>query len=97
MIDVRVTEVFDDWFTELKDRTARIRIQVRIDRMVFGHFGAHRKLGRVGELKLNFGPGYRLYYTRRHAGLVVLLCGGDKSTQARDIERAKELAMRLED
>jgi putative addiction module killer protein len=97
MIDVRVTEIFDKWFTGLKDRTARIRIQLRIDRMAFGHFGAHRKLGVVGELKLAFGPGYRLYYTRRGAGLVVLLCGGDKSTQARDIERAMELAERLED
>jgi putative addiction module killer protein len=98
MIDVRVTEIFDRWFGRLKDRTTRIRIQVCIDRVRFGHFGSHRELrGGIGELKLDFGPGYRLYYTRRSAVSIVLLCAGDKSTQARDIERATELAELLED
>jgi putative addiction module killer protein len=69
---------------------------VRIDRLSLGNFGQHRELKEgVGELKLDFGPGYRLYYARRGAVLVILLCGGSKSSQARDIEQAVKLAAQL--
>jgi putative addiction module killer protein len=96
MLEVRTTEWFDEWFAGLTDRTTRMRIQVRIDRLTLGNFGARRELkGGIGELKIDFGPGYRIYYARRGGAVVILLCGGDKSRQARDIELARDLASRL--
>jgi putative addiction module killer protein len=75
-----------------------LRIQVRIDRLSCGNFGSHRDIdGGIGELRLDFGPGYRLYYVRKRKALAILLCGGTKATQARDIARAVGLAARLEE
>ena len=90
---VRTTAVYRDWINTLKDRVGRARIQMRVDRLVHGNPGQHRNLSDgVSELKIDFGPGYRVYVTRRGNALVILLCGGDKGSQARDIVRAKELA-----
>lgn len=91
-----MTEVYRDWINELADRTARARIQVRVDRLVHGNPGDHRRLTHgVSELRIDFGPGYRVYYTQRESELVILLVGGDKSSQPRDIQRAIELAQNL--
>jgi putative addiction module killer protein len=93
---VRMTEVYRDWIDALKDRTARARVQVRVDRLVHGNPGQHRNLGRgVSELKIDFGPGYRVYYTERAGEFVVLLAGGDKSSQQKDLETAIALAENL--
>ena len=93
---VRMTEVYRDWINSLKDRAGRARIQVRVDRLAHGNPGQHRNLtDGVSELKVDFGPGYRVYYTERGGELIVLLAGGDKSTQQRDIQTAIGLAKNL--
>jgi len=93
---VRMTEVYRDWINSLKDRAGRARIQVRVDRLAHGNPGQHRKLtGRVCELKIDSGPGYRVYYTERRGELIILLAGGDKSTQQADIKTAISLARHL--
>jgi putative addiction module killer protein len=90
---VEQTEAYRDWINALKDRAGRARIQVRVDRLVHGNPGNHRHLtDGVSELKIDVGPGYRVYYTQRGDRLLLLLVGGDKSTQQKDIERAIELA-----
>jgi len=95
---VRMTEVYRDWINALKDRAGRARIQVRVDRLVHGNPGQHRNLkGGVSELKIDFGPGYRVYYTLRGDELIVLLAGGDKSSQQRDVEVAITLAKGLQE
>ena len=91
-----MTEVYRDWINHLKDRMGRARIQVRVDRLVHGNPGQHRTLtDGVRELKIDFGPGYRVYYTERAGELIVLLAGGDKSSQQKDIKRAIALAKNL--
>lgn len=93
---VRMTEVYRGWISALKDRVGRARIQVRIDRLAHGNPGQHRNLSDgVCELKIDFGPGYRVYYTERSGELIILLAGGDKSTQQRDIRTAITLARNL--
>lgn len=93
---VRMTEVYRDWIDSLKDREGRARIQVRVDRLVHGNPGQHRSLaGGVAELKIDFGPGYRVYYTEQGEELIILLAGGDKSTQQQDIRIAVTLAQNL--
>lgn len=93
---VRLTEVYVDWINGLRDRSGRARIQVRVDRLVHGNPGDHRHLaGGVSELRIDVGPGYRVYYTQRGDELIVLLAGGDKSSQQQDIRRAIELAENL--
>jgi putative addiction module killer protein len=88
--------VFKDWLTELRDRQARFRILDRIDRLENGNPGQSRSVGEgVVELKIDYGPGYRVYYINRGGMVIVLLCGGDKSSQDKDIRRAKELAAHL--
>lgn len=95
---VEETEVYRDWINSLKDIAGRARIQVRVDSLVHGNPGTHRLLSDgVSELKIDFGPGYRVYYTRRGNRLLILLAGGDKSTQKKDIEAAIELARHLEE
>lgn len=90
---VQQTEVYRDWINALKDRAGRARIQVRVDRLVHGNPGSYRNLtDGISELKIDFGPGYRVYYTQRGSLLLLLLIGGDKSTQQKDIKRAIELA-----
>lgn len=93
---VQMTEVYRDWINSLEDRAGRARIQVRVDRLVHGNPGQHRTLtGGVSELKIDFGPGYRVYYTERGGELILLLAGGDKSTQEQDIKAAIALASNL--
>jgi putative addiction module killer protein len=97
-MQIRRTEQFTRWLMDLKDRQGRARILTRIDRLEEGNPGNWRSVGGgVIELKIDFGPGYRVYYVQHGTRLIVLLCGGDKSTQARDIEVAKSLAAQLED
>jgi putative addiction module killer protein len=93
---VEMTEVYRDWINSLKDRAGRARVQVRVDRLVHGNPGQHRVLtDGVCELKVDFGPGYRVYYTERAGIVVVLLAGGDKSSQQQDIKTAIALAKAL--
>ncbi len=93
---VRMTVVYRDWINSLKDRVGRARIQVRVDRLAHGNPEQHRNLTHgVSELKIDVGPGYRVYYTERGNELIVLLAGGDKSNQQRDIETAITLAQNL--
>jgi putative addiction module killer protein len=89
---VAKTDEYREWLDELKDRTGRARILVRVDRLIDGNPGQHRDLtDGVSELKIDFGPGYRVYYTQREQRLLLLLVGGDKSTQQKDIETATRL------
>ena len=93
---IEATDVYLNWINSLKDRAGRARIQVRVDRLVHGNPGQHRVLtDGVCELKIDFGPGYRVYYTEREGVLIVLLAGGDKSSQQRDIKHAIALAKGL--
>jgi putative addiction module killer protein len=93
MMEVRQTEAYADWFRRLRDRQARARINVRIRRLSLGNPGDVRPVGEgVSELRVDYGPGYRVYFVQRGASLVILLAGGDKRTQERDIELALELA-----
>jgi putative addiction module killer protein len=95
---IRTTEVYLDWVNALKDRVARARIQVRVDRLAHGNPGQHRKLTEgISELKIDVGPGYRVYYTQRGKEIIILLVGGDKSTQQQDISTAQELARHLQE
>lgn len=89
MLEVRMTRVFEAWLVGLKDRNAQRRIALRLSRLELGHFGDAKPVGEgVGELRIDHGPGYRLYFVRQGDVVVVLLCAGDKRTQARDIRRA---------
>lgn len=90
---VEKTDEFRDWIDNLKDIAGRARILMRVDRLIHGNPGAHRLLTHgVSELKIDVGPGYRVYYSRRGDRLLLLLAGGDKATQAKDIARAIRLA-----
>jgi putative addiction module killer protein len=96
VIEIRQTEAFASWFRDLRDRRARARVQVRIDRLSLGNPGDAKPVGEgVSELRIDYGPGYRVYFVQRGATLIVLLAGGDKSTQARDIAAALKLARSL--
>jgi putative addiction module killer protein len=93
MIEVRQTERFSEWLDRLKDANAVARIAVRIRRMEMGNPGDSKSVGRnVREMRIDYGPGYRIYYVQRGAQVVILLCGGDKRTQQQDIEQAQKLA-----
>jgi putative addiction module killer protein len=93
MVEVRQTDLFKDWFADVGDANARRRIAQRIVRLQSGLLGDVKPVGEgVGELRIDYGPGYRLYFVRRGTEVVILLCGGDKRTQERDIIRAKTLA-----
>ena len=93
MFDLKQTETFLKWRTRLKDERARAVIASRLDRLAFGNAGDMKPIGNgVSELRIDFGPGYRIYFARRGKTVIILLCGGDKSTQAKDIETAKRLA-----
>ncbi|MGB8337484.1 MAG: type II toxin-antitoxin system RelE/ParE family toxin [Burkholderiales bacterium] len=93
---LQMTEVYRDWIFALNDRAARARIQVRVDRLAHGNPGQHRNLTHgVSELKIDVGPGYRVYYTERGGELIILLAGGDKSSQKQDIKTAIALAENL--
>jgi putative addiction module killer protein len=93
MIEIIQSDVFADWLVKLKDRRARARVYARLDRMAEGNFGDVEPIGEgLSETRIHYGPGYRLYFMQRGQALVVLLCGGDKATQPRDIQRAKVIA-----
>lgn len=95
---VEQTDEYRRWFTRLKDRTVRARILVRVDRLIHGNPGAHRDLtDGVAELKIDVGPGYRVYFAQRGTRLLLLLAGGDKSSQDKDIAAAIRLARAFED
>ncbi len=93
MIEIRQTETFSLWFRRLRDRRAQRRIQVRIDRLETGNPGDVRPVGGgVSEMRIDYGPGYRVYFARLGATLVILLAGGEKGTQQQDIATALKLA-----
>ena len=97
MIETHQTETFAKWFAGLRDLVAVKRIARRIALLEGGHFGDVKALGdKVSELRIDHGPGYRLYFTRRGETLILLLIGGDKGSQDRDIAKAKEMAAALE-
>jgi putative addiction module killer protein len=97
MLNIRTTDAFDRWFHRLRDLRARARVQARIDRLAMGNPGDHKSVGGgINELRIDEGPGYRVYYTHRGSVVVILLCGGNKSTQQADIDEAKALAANLE-
>lgn len=96
MIEIRQTEDYSRWFERLRDRQARARILARIRRLSLGNSGEVKSVGEgVSEMKIDYGPGYRVYYKQRGKTLVVLLAGGDKKSQQKDIKRAQELARGL--
>ena len=96
MVEIRQTEVYARWFRRLRDRQARVRIDSRIRRLSLGNPGDVRPVGEgVSEIRIDHGPGYRVYFEQRGEALVVLLAGGDKDSQERDIRRALELARGL--
>ena len=96
MIETQQTEVFSNWLSSLRDLAGKARILVRIDRLRFGLAGDSKSVGgSVSELRIDQGPGYRVYYAWRGRELIILLAGGDKGTQARDILRAKKLLANL--
>ena len=96
MKTIHTTAAFDSWFTGLKDPQAVRRIQVRIDRAEDGNFGDCEPVGEgVSEMRIHYGPGYRVYFVQRGLELVILLAGGDKSTQPKDIRFALDMARQL--
>jgi putative addiction module killer protein len=97
MLEIRQTVDFERWLNRLRDRTGRAKILVRIRRLAFGNPGDVRPVGSgISEMRIDHGPGYRVYFVQRGAALVLILCGGDKTTQERDIKRAKSMAARVE-
>jgi putative addiction module killer protein len=98
MLTVQQTVEFREWLTSLRDNRARARIAQRIDRLqATGNFGDAEYFNGIGELRIHYGPGYRVYFCRRDAVVIILLCGGDKSSQARDIQRALDMARKAKE
>jgi putative addiction module killer protein len=98
VIEVRQTDEYEKWFDSLRDRQAKARIDVRIRRLSLGNPGDARPVGEgVSELRIDYGPGYRVYFVQRADVLIVLLAGGDKRTQDQDIRIAKQLARDLQE
>jgi putative addiction module killer protein len=98
LLEVRKTDAFEVWLRGLRDQRGKAKIVARIDRLALGNPGDVAPVGEgVSELRIHFGPGYRVYFVRREKTVVVLLCGGDKGSQERDIAQAKSLAAELED
>ncbi len=96
MIEIRQTKTYLDWFASLRDRQAIARINVRIRRLSLGNPGDVKPVGQgVSELRIDYGPGYRVYFIQRSEALIILLAGGDKRTQQRDIKTALDLAQDL--
>lgn len=96
MKTIHTTEAFNAWFAGLKDKQAAVRIQVRIDRAEDGNFGDCAPVGEgVSEMRIHHGPGYRVYFTQRGMDIVILLAGGDKATQSRDIKTALGIARKI--
>ena len=95
-MEIVYTETFETWLKELRDQTAKGAILARLKRIRGGNFSDRRGVGRgISELRINVGKGYRVYYTIRQQTLVILLCGGDKTSQQQDIRRAQRMASQL--
>ncbi|MBX8469257.1 type II toxin-antitoxin system RelE/ParE family toxin [Pseudomonas sp. RIT778] len=93
MTEILRSSTFSSWLVKLVDSRARMRIQVRIDRMADGNFGDVKAIGEgISEARIDYGPGYRVYFMQQGRQLVILLCGGDKSSQSRDIKQARLIA-----
>jgi putative addiction module killer protein len=92
MFEVRQTIEYATWYSRLRDVNAKARIDVRIRRVSLGNLGDAKFFGGIGELRIDYGPGYRVYFQKRGGTLIILLCGGDKSSQASDIALAKTIA-----
>ncbi len=98
MLIVQRTETFANWMASLRDRQARARIGRRIDRLALGNLGDVKSVGGgISELRIDYGPGYRVYFTTTDRTVVLLLCGGDKRTQDRDIATARRLAKQVKE
>ena len=96
MIEIRQTETYSEWFSTLRDRQAKARIDIRVRRLSMGNPGDVKPVGQgVSELRINYGPGYRVYFVQRGETLIILLVGGDKRTQEQDIKTALDLAQDL--
>ena len=96
MVEIRKTALFAQWLDELRDLRARARIQVRIERLASGHLGDVKSVGEgVSELRIDYGPGYRVYFTKRGTAMMILLAGGDKRSQAAGIKMALRIARSL--
>lgn len=95
--DIETTNIFDKWLAGIVDIQNRARIITRFDHIQLGNFGDYKNLGHgLFELRFFFGPGFRVYYTIKGERVIFLLCGGDKSTQGKDIEKAKNIIAELE-
>ena len=97
MIEILQTEYYVKWFEKLKDRKARAKITIRIRRVSLGNLGDVKPVGEgISELRVDYGPGYRIYFTQKGNQLIILLVGGNKTTQANDIKKAKKIALEIE-
>ena len=97
MLAVQLTTEFESWLDGLRDRKSQVRIAARLRQAEAGNLGDWKAVaGEISEMRVNFGPGYRLYFTRRGNVLIVMLAGGDKSSQARNIKRARQILKELE-
>lgn len=93
MYEIRKTDHFANWLDKLRDVRARARVQARIERLIMGNFGDSKSIGHsLSELRIDYGPDYRVYFTQRGQEIIILLVGGDKSTQTADIRKAQKLA-----
>jgi len=96
--EIETTEAFDGWLKKLRDRRAALAVLNRLDRAKLGNFGDAKPVGNgINEMRIFVGPGYRVYYVIRESTIILLLCGGDKSTQTQDIAKAKEMLKQLGD
>lgn len=96
MFEIRQINAFSDWFDGVRDAKAQAKILTRIRRASLGNLGDVKYFGGIGEMRIDYGPGYRVYFVNQGKEIVILLCGGDKGSQARDIKQAKKLAKELE-
>jgi putative addiction module killer protein len=98
MIEIRQTDTYKKWFATINDRNAKARIDIRIRRISLGNLGDVKPVGEgVSEIRIDYGPGYRIYFVQEDSTLFILLCGGDKSTQSQDIKRAHIFAKRMKE
>ena len=95
MIEVRKTSEFENWLTNLRDQRAIARVVTRIARVEAGLMGDVKYFDGIGELRIDYGPGYRIYFAKRGQTIILLLCGGDKRSQKRDIKRAVSIAQEV--